>query len=104
MNPNAKKDILSDYIDGVEMANQVCDELRITRKAETHGFSQIFYSEGWYLGIAQDGKLYGDCIKGFEPQFMSALADIKKNYGLELEYEIDNNNIYNKPRNGGLRV
>ncbi len=104
MNPNAKKDILSDYIDGVEMANQVCDELKITRKAETHGFSQIFYSEGWYLGIAQDGKLYGDCIKGFEPQFMSALADIKKNYGLELEYEIDNNSNYIKPGNGGLRV
>ena len=104
MNPNAKKDILSDYIDGVEMANQVCDELKITRKAETHGFSQIFYSEGWYLGIGQDGKLYGDCIKGFEPQFMSALADIKKNYGLELEYEIDNNSNYIKPGNGGLRV
>ena len=104
MNPNAKKDILSDYIDGVEMANQFCDELKITRKAETHEFSQIFYSEGWYLGIAQDGKLYGDCIKGFEPQFMSALADIKKNYGLELEYEIDNNSNYIKPGNGGLRV
>ena len=35
---------------------------------------------------------------------MSALSDIKKNYGLELEYEIDNNSIYNKPGNGGLRV
>ena len=102
MNPNVKKDVLTDYIDAVEMANQVCDELKTVRKAETYNFRQIFYSEGWYLGITSDEKLYGDCVKGFEPQFMSVLVDIRKNYGLELEYEFDN--AHNKIGNGGVRV
>ncbi len=102
MNPNVKKDVLTDYIDAVEMANQVCDELKTVRKAETYNFRQIFYSEGWYLGITSDEKLYGDCVKGFEPQFVSVLVDIRKNYGLELEYEFDN--AHNKIGNGGVRV
>ena len=104
MSPNAKKDILTDYIDGVEMANQVCDELKTTRKAEVLKFSQIFYSEGWYLGITLDEKLYGDCIRGFEPQFMSALTDIRKNYGLELEYDFGNDNNKIIPKGGGLKA
>jgi len=101
MSENSKRDVLSDYIEGVEMANQVCDELGISRKAEQKHFIQIFYSAGWYLGITDEEKLYGDCVKGFEPQFFSALTDIKKNYGLELEYDINNDLIV--PKTGGVK-
>ena len=103
INPNAKKDILTDYIDGLEMANQVCDELHIERQAETLGFRQIFYSDGWYLGITHDKKLYGNCLNGFTSQFFSVLSDIKKNYGLELEVNNDIMNNHDKAGNGGHR-
>jgi len=92
INPNSQRDILSQYIEGVEVANQICDELNISRKSVTKQFVQIHYNTGWYLGVTKDNKLYGDCLPGFEQQFFATLSEIKENYGLELTIDIDNNN------------
>ena len=96
LNGNIKRDILSDYMEGIAVMNQVCDELKIERIVE-YQFKQIFYAPGFYLGITVDNKLYGNCIKGVESQFFEAVSKIRKNYGLELEYEIDSS----IPENGG---
>lgn len=98
LNGNVKRDILSDYMEGIAVMNQVCDELKIERCAE-YRFKQIFYAPGFYLGITVDNKLYGNCIRGVESQFFEAVSKIRKNYGLELEYEIDSSII----KNGGIK-
>lgn len=90
MNENSKIDIFSDYIYGVEIANHICDQLKISRKAETYHFKQIIYSSGWYVGITSDKILYGDCLNNFEAQFIEVLNTIKKYYELELKSDHTN--------------
>lgn len=77
MNENTKRDIFSDYIYGIEIANHICDQLNVSRKAEMYHFKQIIYSNGWYIGVTRDHKIYGDCINHFESDFIHAIIDLK---------------------------
>lgn len=96
----SNKDILNEYLNGLDMINQVCDNLKTPRHTSNHRFTHIFYSYGWYLAITDDNKLYGNFIEGYAEIFFNTLSEIKKRYGLDLEIEIENENII--PKNGGL--
>lgn len=97
----SKKDILNEYLNGLNMINQVCDNLGTTRHTIDHHFTHIFYSYGWYLAITDNNKLYGNYTEGYAAIFFNTLSEIRAKYGLELEIEINNDNII--PKNGGLK-
>ena len=92
MSKDSKKDVLFEYAEAVETANQVCDELGRTRQAMTRRFVQIYYASGWYLGITEDNKLYGDYVTNAEDQFINAMSAIQRMYGIEIETERDGTN------------
>lgn len=80
MSENSRRDIFSDYVYGIEMANHICDQLNVSRKAEIYNFKHIIYSNGWYLGVTDGQKIYGDCLKHFESDFIRALMELENQY------------------------
>lgn len=87
---NSQKDLLSEYIEGIENINYVCTQLGIENETLTRDFIRIYYCQEWYLGITLDNKLYGNFINGSEVQFYSVLSQISKYYNLNLETNLSN--------------
>ena len=84
INPDSNRDVLTDYLQGVEAIGRICKELGEPNITNMIVFKHIIYAEGWYIGITKDNRLVYNCFEGFQNEVHSIIDKVQNTYGVEL--------------------